>query len=116
VLEQTSVDDELVAPARQVIGLLRVEMLGPTLIEWATPEQSGDSCRRFSPRRDLVPGLLRAGTPAPTWRRSGRVPSSTATTSCERPEGLDVYGHLADWMFCLSGRIPEAPRRGISTS
>ena len=40
VLEQTIVDDELVrAGAPGLIGLLGVEMLGPTLIEWGTPEQ-----------------------------------------------------------------------------
>src|SRR5262245_10335576 len=47
LMTQTIVDDELVrGRAPGLIGLLGVEMVGPTLIQWGTEEQK----RRFLPR------------------------------------------------------------------
>ena len=117
VLEQTIVDDELVrAGAPGLIGLLGVEMLGPTLIEWGTPEQK----RRFLP-------------PVPTadeiWCQGYSEPDSGSDLASLRTRAeLDgdhfvvngqkvwtSYAHLADWMFCLVRTDPEAAKHaGIS--
>ena len=117
VLEQTIVDDELVrAGAPGLIGLLGVEMLGPTLIEWGTPEQK----RRF------LPPVLTADE---IWCQGYSEPDSGSDLASLRTRAeLDgdhfvvngqkvwtSYAHLADWMFCLVRTDPEAPKHaGIS--
>ena len=117
VLEQTIVDDELVrAGAPGLIGLLGVEMLGPTLIEWGTPEQK----RRF------LPPVLTADE---IWCQGYSEPDSGSDLASLRTRAeLDgdhfvvngqkvwtSYAHLADWMFCLVRTDPEAAKHaGIS--
>ena len=117
VLEQTIVDDELVrAGAPGLIGLLGVEMLGPTLIEWGTPEQK----RRF------LPPVLTADE---IWCQGYSEPGSGSDLASLRTRAeLDgdhfvvngqkvwtSYAHLADWMFCLVRTDPEAAKHaGIS--
>ena len=117
VLEQTIVDDEVVrAGAPGLIGLLGVEMLGPTLIEWGTPEQK----RRF------LPPVLTADE---IWCQGYSEPDSGSDLASLRTRAeLDgdqfvvngqkvwtSYAHLADWMFCLVRTDPEAAKHaGIS--
>ena len=63
VMRQTIFNEEMVrARAPQFIGMMGIQMVGPTLIAHGTDEQR----RRYLPkiltrRGDLVPGLLRAG-------------------------------------------------------
>ena len=102
LIEQTIVDDELVrARAPGLIGLLGVEMIGPTLIEWGTEEQK---------RRFLGPIL----TAEEIWCQGYSEPGAgsdlaSLTTRAElRGEEFIVsgqkvwtsYAQLADWMFC----------------
>ena len=56
-------------------------LVGPTLLQWGTEEQKQEFLPGILQRRDaLVPGLLRARTPAPTWPASRRRRCSTATS------------------------------------
>ena len=92
LMQQTIVNEELVpARAPSVIGMMGVQMVGPTLMQFGTEEQK----RRYLPtiltaERDLVPGLLRARLRlgprlAEDSRRAGR-----RRVRRQRPEGLDV--------------------------
>jgi len=117
VLEQTIVDEELVrAGAPGLIGLLGVEMLGPTLIQWGTEEQK----RRF------LPPILTADE---IWGQGYSEPDSGSDLASLRTRaelggdefvvnGQKVwtsYAHLADRMFCLVRTDPTAQKHaGIS--
>ena len=112
LMTQTIVDDELVrARAPGLIGILGVEMIGPTLIEWGTPEQKA---------RFLAPML----TADEIWCQgysepgSGSDLASLRTRAERRGDVLVVngqkvwtsYAQFADWMFCLVRTDPQAPK------
>jgi alkylation response protein AidB-like acyl-CoA dehydrogenase len=117
ILEQTIVEDELVrARAPGLIGLLGVQMVGPTLIQWGTDEQK----RRF------LPAILTADE---LWCQGYSEPDAGSDLASLRTRAeLDgdkfvvngqkvwtSYAHLADWMFCLVRTNPSAPRHhGVS--
>jgi alkylation response protein AidB-like acyl-CoA dehydrogenase len=117
VLDQTIVEDELVrARGPGLIGLLGVQMVGPTLIQWGTAGQK----RRFLPPILTAEELWCQGYSEPG---AGSDLASLKTRAELHGDEFVVngqkvwtsYAHLADWMFCLVRTNPTAPKhRGIS--
>jgi alkylation response protein AidB-like acyl-CoA dehydrogenase len=117
VMKQTIVNEEMVrARAPGLIGMLGVQMVGPTLITHGTEEQK----RRFLPRILSAEEIWCQGYSEPG---SGSDLASLRTRAELRGEEFVVNGQkiwtsgaqYADWMFCLVRTDPEAPKhRGIS--
>jgi alkylation response protein AidB-like acyl-CoA dehydrogenase len=117
ILEQTIVNQELVlARAPQQIGMMGVQMVGPTLIQFGTPEQKA----RYLPR------ILRADE---IWCQGYSEPGAGSDLASLKTRaeligdeflvnGQKVWtsnAQIADWMFCLVRTDPDAPKhRGIS--
>lgn len=117
IIEQTIVNQELVlARAPQQIGMMGVQMVGPTLIQYGTESQQ----RRF------LPPILTADE---IWCQGYSEPGAgsdlaSLTTRAELVgdefivNGQKVWtsnAQFADWMFCLVRSDPAAPKhRGIS--
>ncbi len=117
LMTQTLVDEELVrARAPGLIGLLGVQMIGPTLIQWGTEAQK----RRFLPRILPADEIWCQGYSEPG---SGSDLASLKTRGVRDGDHLVVtgqkvwtsYAQFADWMFCLVRTDPDAPKHaGIS--
>jgi alkylation response protein AidB-like acyl-CoA dehydrogenase len=117
VVQQTILDEELIrARAPGLIGLMGVRMVGPTLIQYGTPEQ----------RQRHLPSIL---TGEEIWCQGYSEPGAGSDLASLRTRA-DLVGdqfvvngqkvwtsnaQFADWMFCLVRTDPEAPRHhGIS--
>ena len=117
VMRQTIVNEELVrARAPQIVGMMGIQMVGPTLIAHGSEEQ----------RRRYLPAIL---TAEEIWCQGYSEPgagsdlASLATRADLVGDHFVVNGQkiwtsnaqLADRMFCLVRTDPEAPKhRGIS--
>ena len=117
VMQQTIVNEELVrARAPQLIGMMGIQMVGPTLIEHGTEEQ----------RRRYLPKIL---TAEEIWCQGYSEPGSGSDLASLKTRaelvgdefivnGQKVWtsnAQFADWMFCLVRTDPDAPKhRGIS--
>ncbi len=117
VMRQTIVNEEMVrARAPQLIGMMGIQMVGPTLIAHGTDEQ----------RRRFLPKIL---TAEEIWCQGYSEPGSGSDLASLRTRAELVGDHFvvngqkiwtsnaqyADWMFCLVRTDPEAPKhRGIS--
>jgi len=117
VTQQTILDEELVrARAPMLIGMMGVRMVGPTLIQYGSPEQQ----RRF---------LHHILTGEEIWCQGYSEPGAgsdlaSLTTRAEVVgdefvvNGQKVWtssAQFADWMFCLVRTDPAAPKHhGIS--
>jgi len=117
VMRQTIVNEEMVrARAPQLIGMMGIQMVGPTLISHGTDAQK----RRFLPK------ILSAEE---IWCQGYSEPGSGSDLASLRTRAELVGDHFvvngqkiwtsnaqfADWMFCLVRTDPEAPKhRGIS--
>src|SRR5215471_17182941 len=117
VMRQTIVNEEMVrARAPGLIGMMGIQMVGPTLIAHGTDEQ----------RRRHLPKIL---TAEQIWCQGYSEPGSGSDLASLKTRGeIDgdffvVNGqkvwtstaHFADWMFCLVRTDPSAPKhQGIS--
>jgi alkylation response protein AidB-like acyl-CoA dehydrogenase len=117
VMEQTILNQELVlARAPQQIGMMGVQMVGPTLIQFGTDEQ----------RQRYLPRILNADE---IWCQGYSEPGAGSDLASLKTRaelvgdefivnGQKVWtsnAQIADWMFCLVRTNPSAPKhRGIS--
>jgi len=117
VMRQTIVNEEMVrARAPQLIGMMGIQMVGPTLIAHGSDAQK---------RRFLRPIL----TAEEIWCQGYSEPGSGSDLASLRTRAELVGDHFvvngqkiwtsnaqyADWMFCLVRTDPDAPKhRGIS--
>jgi alkylation response protein AidB-like acyl-CoA dehydrogenase len=117
VVRQTIVNEELLlARAPSLIGIMGIQMVGPTLIQHGTEEQ----------RRRHLPKILSAEE---IWCQGYSEPGSGSDLASLKTRaelvgdefivnGQKVWtsnAQYADWMFCLVRTDPAAPKhRGIS--
>jgi alkylation response protein AidB-like acyl-CoA dehydrogenase len=117
VMRQTIVNEEMVrARAPGLIGMMGIQMVGPTLIQHGTEEQ----------RRRYLPRILEADD---IWCQGYSEPGSGSDLASLRTRaelvgdefvvnGQKVWtsnAQFADWMFCLVRTDPNAPKHaGIS--
>jgi alkylation response protein AidB-like acyl-CoA dehydrogenase len=117
VMRQTIVNEEMVrARAPGLIGMMGVQMVGPTLIQFGSEEQ----------RRRYLPKIL---TAEDIWCQGYSEPGSGSDLASLRTRaelvgdefvvnGQKVWtsnAQFADWMFCLVRTDPSAPKHaGIS--
>ncbi len=117
VMRQTIVNEEMVrARAPGLIGLMGIQMVGPTLIAHGTEEQR----RRFLPKILTADEIWCQGYSEPG---AGSDLASLRTRAELRGEEFVVNGQkvwtsnaqFADWMFCLVRTDVDAPKhRGLS--
>ncbi len=117
VIRQTIVNEELVrARSPQIIGMMGIQMVGPTLIAYGTEEQK----RRYLPRILTAEEIWCQGYSEPG---AGSDLASLRTRAEIVGDEFVVNGQKiwtsnaqwADWMFCLVRTDPQAPKhRGIS--
>ena len=117
VVHQNIVNEELVlARAPALIGMMGIQMVGPTLIQFGTEAQ----------RRRYLPKILKAEE---IWCQGYSEPGSGSDLASLKTRaelvgdefiinGQKVWtsnAQFADWMFCLVRTDPNAPKhRGIS--
>jgi len=117
IMEQTILNQELVLHrAPQQIGMMGVQMVGPTLIQFGTDEQR----QRYLPRILTADDIWCQGYSEPG---AGSDLASLKTRAELVGDEFIVSGQkvwtsnaqIADWMFCLVRTDPAAPKhRGIS--
>jgi alkylation response protein AidB-like acyl-CoA dehydrogenase len=117
LMQQTILGDELVRHrAPPLIGLMGVQMVGPTLIQWGSEEQK----RRFLPRILRADDIWCQGYSEPG---AGSDLAALSTRAIREGDSFVVSGQkiwtsnaqIADWMFCLVRTDPAAPKhQGIS--
>jgi len=117
IMTQTVANEELVAArAPSLIGMMGLQMVGPTLIQWGTEEQK----ERYLPRILTADDIWCQGYSEPG---SGSDLASLKTRAelvgdefiINGQKVWTSYAHIADWMFCLVRTDVEAPKhKGIS--
>jgi alkylation response protein AidB-like acyl-CoA dehydrogenase len=117
LMQQTLLSEELVRhKAPGLVGMMGLQMLGPTLIHWGTEEQK----RRYLPKILTADELWCQGYSEPG---SGSDLASLQTSAQREGDHFVVNGQkiwtsnaqIADWMFCLVRTERAAPKHaGIS--
>jgi alkylation response protein AidB-like acyl-CoA dehydrogenase len=117
IMEQTILGEELArARAPALIGQMGLQMVGPTLIQWASDAQ----------KREHLPKMRSAEH---VWCQGYSEPGAGSDLAALRTRAVRDGDHfvvtgrkiwtsnaqIADWMFCLVRTHPEAPKHhGIS--
>jgi alkylation response protein AidB-like acyl-CoA dehydrogenase len=117
LMAQTIVDDELVrARAPGLVGLLGVQMIGPTLIQWGTEEQKQRFLRKILAAEEIwCQGYSEPGSGSDLASLRTRADLDGDDFVVNGQKVWTSYAQFADWMFCLVRTDPEAPKhRGIS--
>jgi alkylation response protein AidB-like acyl-CoA dehydrogenase len=117
IMEQTILGEELArARAPALIGQMGLQMVGPTLIQWATDAQK----RAHLPKIRSAEHVWCQGYSEPG---AGSDLAALQTRAVRDGDHFVVTGRkiwtsnaqIADWMFCLVRTNPEAPKHhGIS--
>jgi len=117
LMEQTILGEELArARAPGLIGMMGIQMVGPTLMRWGSEQQK----QRFLPRILTAQEVWCQGYSEPG---SGSDLASLQTRALRDGDEFVVSGQkiwtsnaqIADWMFCLVRTNPAAPKHhGIS--
>jgi alkylation response protein AidB-like acyl-CoA dehydrogenase len=117
VMQTTILNEELVRQrAPGLVGMMGIQMVGPTLIAWGTEQQK----KRFLPNILTAEELWCQGYSEPG---SGSDLASLKTSARRDGDHYVVNGQkiwtsnaqIADWMFCLVRTNPAAPKHeGIS--
>jgi len=112
LMQQTLLSEELVRhKAPGLVGMMGLQMVGPTLIHWGTEEQK----RRYLPRILTADELWCQGYSEPG---SGSDLASLKTSALQEGDHFRVNGQkiwtsnaqIADWMFCLVRTDKLAPK------
>jgi alkylation response protein AidB-like acyl-CoA dehydrogenase len=117
VMEQTIVNQELVlARAPQQIGMMGVQMVGPTLIQFGSDDQKRRYLRRILAADDIwcqgysEPG---AGSDLASLKTRAELVGDEFIVNGQKVWTSNAQ--IADWIFCLVRTNPSAPKhRGIS--
>jgi len=117
LMQQTLLNEELVRQrAPGLVGMMGLQMVGPTLIHWGTEQQK----QRYLPRILTADELWCQGYSEPS---SGSDLASLKTSALHEGDHFVVNGQkiwtsnaqIADWMFCLVRTDKAAPKHaGIS--
>jgi alkylation response protein AidB-like acyl-CoA dehydrogenase len=117
VMRQTIVNEEMVrARAPGIIGLMGIQMVGPTLMKYGTEEQRKQFLPRILTADDIwcqgysEPG---AGSDLASLRTRAELDGDTFVVNGQKVWTSNAQ--FADWMFCLVRTNPSAPKHdGIS--
>jgi alkylation response protein AidB-like acyl-CoA dehydrogenase len=117
VIRQTIVNEELVrARAPQIIGMMGIQMVGPTLIGHGTEEQRKRHLKKILTADEIwcqgysEPG---SGSDLASLRTRAEIDGDFFVVNGQKIWTSNAQ--YADWMFCLVRTDPEAPKhRGIS--
>jgi alkylation response protein AidB-like acyl-CoA dehydrogenase len=117
IMEQTIVNQELVAArAPQLIGMMGVQMVGPTLIQFGTEEQKARHLPKILTAEEIwcqgysEPG---AGSDLASLKTRAELVGDEFIVNGQKVWTSNAQ--IADWMFCLVRTDPSAPKhRGIS--
>ena len=117
VMRQTILNQELVlANAPQQIGMMGVQMVGPTLIQFGTDEQRERFLRKILSAEEIwCQGYSEPGSGSDLASLKTRAELVGDEFIVNGQKVWTSNAQIADWMFCLVRTDPEAPKhRGIS--
>ncbi len=99
-----------------IIGILSVQMVGPTLIQWGTEAQKKRYLRKILTAEDIwCQGYSEPGAGSDLAALQTRAVLDGDHYVVNGQKIWTSNAHFADWMFCLVRTDPDAPKhRGIS--